>query len=159
MVRPLVVVPTAPGSGPPWPASRKTVRWRSPAVGGNETHAPDAKTAGSTAVPASAVPVIRPRIVRPGPPPEKSRYEATATATTARTSSRRRRRTRRLGSRRWGAEPAGREPLGARRRGAERADREPLGACSCLTLAKVASRRRSEASGAGGRRRAERLLR
>ena len=50
-VCPDAVMPTAPGSMPPWPASRKTVRWRSPVVGGNETHAPGLNRAGATGCP------------------------------------------------------------------------------------------------------------
>src|SRR5207244_2383562 len=37
----------APGSGPPWPASRKTVWWRSAPVGGKATQAPGAKWASA----------------------------------------------------------------------------------------------------------------
>ena len=44
------VVPTPPGSMPPWPASRNTVSWRSPFVGSNATHAPGAKADGSSCV-------------------------------------------------------------------------------------------------------------
>ncbi len=46
-VCPSSVCPTAPGSSPPWPASRKTVRWRSPDVGENSSHCPGSKRAAS----------------------------------------------------------------------------------------------------------------
>ena len=51
MVAPDSVAPVAPGSMPPWPASRKTVWCRSPAVGANEVHAPGLNAAGATAAP------------------------------------------------------------------------------------------------------------
>ena len=47
------VSPTPPGSMPPWPASRKTVRWRSPDVGAYSTHAPGSKYLASMARPAA----------------------------------------------------------------------------------------------------------
>ncbi len=54
ITRPLLVTPTAPGSGPPCPASRNTVRFRLPRSGANSLHAPRLKYAGPTGTPAVA---------------------------------------------------------------------------------------------------------